>query len=252
MRIRLSAAMAVAGLALLAGGGALSGCVVVAAGGGAVAGYAVLAEDLSPEQQMRDYGVKAEVQAAWGNFNQELAHRLDATVFDGQVLITGRVPDRRWREEAVRRAHDVGGVRRVIDQMETGPDTHFIDSAKDTWITTQLRGELVADVDVKSINYSIKTADRVVYILGVARSQVELDKVIGHARTIAGVRRVTPFVQAINAPGERDVNGPPPGQEDTLPPDDDGDETEAAPPQPNAPAYAPPPARGTIKAESLP
>jgi osmotically-inducible protein OsmY len=235
--------------ALLATGAVLSGCVVAAAGGGAVAGYAVVAEDLPPEQQMADYRIKAEVQGAWGQFNQELAHRLTATVFNGQVLITGRVPDRRWREEAVRRARGVAGVRRVFDQMATGPDTHFIDSARDTWIATELRGELIADLDIKSINYTIETNDGVVYIMGFARSQAELNRVVGHARTVAGVRRVTPFVTVMNSPEDVDVNGPSSGADETLPPDDEGDEDEAAPPQRPS---SPPPSRGTIKAEPLP
>jgi osmotically-inducible protein OsmY len=247
LRIPFPAATAVALVALLGAGGVLSGCVVVAAGGSAVAGYAVLAEDLPAKQQLRDYAIKAEVQATWGNFNQELAHRLDATVFDGQVLITGRVPNRSWREEAVRRARGVQDVRRVFDQMEIGPDTHFIDSARDSWITTELRGELIADVDVKSINYVIKTTDRVVYIMGVARGQAELDKAIGHARTIAGVRRVTPFVRVMNPAGDQDVNGPAPGVDNgALPPDEDEDQDNSAPPR------AAPPAGGAIKSEPLP
>ncbi len=237
------AAIAAALAALLATGTALSGCIV-AAGGGAVAGYSVLAEDLSPEQQLRDYAIKAEVQASWGAYDQGLAHDLDVTVFDGQVLITGHVPDRRWKEEAVRRAENVKDVRRVFDEVEVGPDTHFIDDARDTWITTQLRSELVADVDIKSINYTIKTTDGVTYILGFARTEPELNKVVGHARTIAGVRRVTPLVRVLEA---ADVNGP--GEEQAMPPEEDVNQ--AAPADHEAP-YSAPPDRGTIKSEPLP
>lgn len=261
LRIPLSATMAAASIgAMLASGALLSGCVVVAVGGAGVAGYAVVAEDLPAKQQMRDYGIKAEVQAAWGQFNQELAHRLDATVFDGQVLITGRVPDRHWREEAVRRAHEVGGVRRVFDQASIGPDTHFIDSARDTFVTTELRGQLIADIDIKSINYVIKTNDRVIYVMGVARTPVELERVINHARNIAGVRRVTPFVRVMTAEQrvtppearpEPSSNEPP--LDDTGPPPED-DEDVGPPPasSPGAKPYSPPPAHGTVKEEKLP
>jgi osmotically-inducible protein OsmY len=237
------AAKAAAFAVLLATSMALSGCIV-AAGGGAVAGYSVIAEDLSPEQQVRDYAIKAQVQASWGAYDQQLAHHLDATVFDGQVLITGRVPDRRWKEEAVRRAQNVKDVRRVFDEAEVGPDTHFIDDARDTWITTQLRGELVADIDVKSINYTIKTSDGVTYILGFARTGPELDKVVGHARTVAGVRRVTPLVRVLEA---ADVNGP--GEEQAMPPEEEVNQS--APADHEAP-YSAPPDRGTIKSEPLP
>lgn len=231
----LSAAGSAALLALSLAGATLSGCVVVPVGG-AVAGYAVIGEDLSPGQQFRDVGIKAAVQAAWGAVSPELAHRLDASVFDGEVLITGRVPDRRRRAEAARLARRVAGVRRIYDQVEVGPDTHFIDSARDAWITTQLRSELVADIDVKSINYVIETSDGVVYLMGFARTQPELDRVIGRARTVAGVRRVVSFVRVLSA---ADINQPLPGDEDTLPPPGP-DEDEYGPP-PGARSYPPPP-----------
>lgn len=235
---RAAVAVAILGLVLPLAS-SLSGCVVAAVGGGAVAGYSVFAEDLSPEQQMRDIAIKTQVQQAWGAFNQDLAYRLDATVFDGQVLITGRVPNPHWRDEAVRRAWRVAGVRQVFDEVAIGPDTHFVDTARDTWITTELRSILIADINVKSINYVIKTSDRVVYLLGVARNQGELNLVINHARTVAGVRRVISFVRLI---GAAPMPAPPPGA--------------APPPPPGAPPNgAPPPPPGSpggaIKAQPL-
>jgi osmotically-inducible protein OsmY len=263
VRIPLSAAMAVVTIgALGATGASLSGCVI-AAGGSAITGYAVLAEDLSPEQQLRDYAIATQVSQAWGEFNQEMAHRLGVTVFDGEVLVTGHVPDRRWRDEAVRRAWRVGGVRRVYDEIGVGPDTRFMDAARDAWITTQLRGELIADINIKSINYTMKTDDGVVYIMGVTRTPLELTLVTGHARTVAGVRRVISFVHPLGArpamppppPGERmapppdERIGPPEGL--NGPPDDDGDL--AAPPDRAAPREPPPSGGGgTIKVEPLP
>jgi osmotically-inducible protein OsmY len=220
IHFRSAGGVAIATFVVLAPlGCSLSGCVAAAIGGGAVAGYSVFAENLSPGQQVRDVAIATTIKQSWGAFNQDLAYRLDATVFDGRVLITGRVPSRRWRDEAVRRAWRVAGVRRVFDETEIGPDTHFIDSARDSWITAELRGELVADVNVKSINYTVKTSDGVLYLMGFARNRAELNIVIGHARTIAGVRRVVSFVRLLGSP---EVNvpppTPPPAEEEPAPP----------------------------------
>jgi osmotically-inducible protein OsmY len=234
---RPSAAFAIATLGLMIPlGASLSGCVVAAVGGTAVAGYSVLAEDLPPAQQVRDVAIKAQVQQAWGRFNQALVDRLDATVFDGEVLITGRVPSRRWRDEAVRRAWRVAGVKQVFDEIRIGPQTHFIDSARDEWITTELRSILIADINVKSINYVIKTTDRVVYLMGFARNQAELNLVVNHARTVAGVRHVISFVRLLGTHA-----APPPGG---APP---------PPPPSSSAAEPPPPARpaGRIEAQPL-
>ena len=222
-----------------------SGCVAVVVGGAAVGGYAILASDLPARQQMRDFGIRAEVSGSWGQFNSDMPHYLDATVFDGEVLITGHVPDEKWHEEAVKRTWKIEGVKQVYDDIVVGPDTHFADSARDTWISTRLRGELVGDTQIKSINYTIKTTDGVVHIMGYARSKDELNRVTEHARAIPDVKKVVTFIRIITLtpPAEvRDAPRPPP-------PGDAG----APPPPPSGPPAANRPSNpsGSIQSEEL-
>jgi hypothetical protein len=69
---------------MLAMAPSLAGCIVAAAGAGAAGGYSVLAQELSPEQQVRDASIKAVIKQSWGNYNQEVAADLTATVYDGR------------------------------------------------------------------------------------------------------------------------------------------------------------------------
>src|SRR5205823_13414094 len=69
------------------------------------------------------------------------------------------------------------------------------DDAKDTWIATQVRSQMVVDPDIRSVNYAIDTANGSVYLLGSARSQVELDKATQVARYVPGVRRVVSYIE---------------------------------------------------------
>jgi osmotically-inducible protein OsmY len=73
------------------------------------------------------------------------------------------------------------------------------DSAQDIWIATQLKTKLLVDSEVSSINYSIETVNQVVYLMGVAQSQAEIDRVIGHAKNISYVRRVVNYVRVKDA-----------------------------------------------------
>ena len=249
--------------ALLAMSTSLSGCVVAVVGGGAVAGYSVIGQDLSPSQQIRDAAIKAEVQNSWGQFNNDLAHRLDATVYDGGVLITGQVPDEGWRGEAVKRAWRAQAVKQVYDNIAVAPETHFMDSARDTVITTRLRSDLVFDRAIRSVNYIIKTEDGVVYLLGTARGKGELDRVTNHARNIPNVRRVISYVRVWeDRPQDLPANGaqsasppaaePPDEQDDREPPPPPQNQPSNYPPPPNAPASSPPPpSSGTIQTEPL-
>ena len=47
------------------------------------------------------------------------------------------------------------------------------------------------------INYSVDVVNQTVYIMGVARSEAELQRVLGTARDITYVRQVVEFVRVV-------------------------------------------------------
>ena len=73
------------------------------------------------------------------------------------------------------------------------------DDSRDLWIATKLRGRLLVDDQISSINYSIDVVNKTVYVMGVARSTTELNRVLGHARQVSHVRRVVDHTRLIQA-----------------------------------------------------
>jgi osmotically-inducible protein OsmY len=78
-----------------------------------------------------------------------------------------------------------------------------VDFAKDTWITTQLRTKILTDTEIFDINYTVETVNGVVYLLGIAKTQEELDRVTDHARNINGVVKVVSHVRLKEDPARR-------------------------------------------------
>lgn len=217
---RLRHPKALATLLTLGAVAVLPGCVPLIIGaGGAASGYA-LGQEREPIDTARDVAIRSEASQSWAAYNFDLAHDLDATVYEGRVLLTGRVPSEEWRQEAVKRTWQVGGVKEVYDEIEVGPDPGTMQSARDTIATGRLRTELIADGDVRSINYTITTVNGVVYIIGSARSQAELDRVTDYARNLSNVRRVVSYVRI--RPGEPAAQpvaaAPPPSAAGAPPP----------------------------------
>jgi len=175
----------------------LSGCILplAAAGAGAAGGYATLGQERSASDQLKDVTIRSLVSQSWDQYSPDLPHNLDATVYEGRVLITGRLANEQLRQEAVQRAWKVDGVKEVYDEIEVGPETHFSDEARDTLISTRLKNDLVWDSQVKSINYTVKTENGIVYIIGSARTKDEMERVTGYARNIPNVRRVVSYVR---------------------------------------------------------
>ncbi len=173
---------------------ALEGCILAAGAAGVGGGYA-LTQERSISSTVSDAGIHAAIGASWKDYNVKLSEDLDNTVYEGRVLLTGDVPSEAWRDEAVKRAWKIDGVKEVYDEIQVGPEEGFRQDVGDDTITSKLKAQLVADADVKSINYTITTVNGVVYVIGSARSQAELDRVVDHARNIANVRRVVSYVR---------------------------------------------------------
>ena len=58
------------------------------------------------------------------------------------------------------------------------------------------------DRDIQSLNYSIDTVQNVIYLMGVAQDQEELNQVIEHGRTIPNVQRIVSYVKLAGEPLE--------------------------------------------------
>ncbi|MDP5370565.1 MAG: BON domain-containing protein, partial [Pseudomonadota bacterium] len=79
----------------------------------------------------------------------------------------------------------------VVDNDDIGVGIY----AQDSWITTQLKSKLLFGDDIRSLNYSLKTVGGVAYILGVAQSKEELDKVLDIASKTSGVTKVVNYTR---------------------------------------------------------
>lgn len=118
-------------------------------------------------------------------------------VRDGRVLLVGNVPTAEDKAEAGRRIVAIDGVIEVFNALEVGPRADWTGDDQDTVISQRLLSALTFDSEVKAVNYGIVTHNAVVYLMGTARSDWELERVIAHARNIAYVRRVVSHVRVV-------------------------------------------------------
>lgn len=186
--------LAMAGSALV-----LSSCAMVGVGVGVAAGTAAVQEG-GVSRALSDMRIQTEINERWFSSNVDMFTKLDLTVNQGRVLITGVVQDPQHRVEAVRLAWQPVGVVQVINEIKVADGEGFIGYAKDAWISGRLRTALILDADVESINYSIDTVQGSVYLMGFAQNQAELNHVIGIARTVPNVKQVVSYVKVAGAP----------------------------------------------------
>lgn len=186
---------------LAAGAASLGGCSAPAVVGGAATSVALAAA------QQRSFGtiiddttIRVQINHLLLQASEKLFRAVDIEVVEGRVLLHGSVTSPDDRVEAARAAWQAQGVKEVLNELQVTDRGGLLDYAKDTWIGTQLRAKLLADGGVADINYNIDVVNSTVYIMGLARSQAELDRVTNHARTIRGVEKVVSYVRVQNDP----------------------------------------------------
>jgi osmotically-inducible protein OsmY len=119
---------------------------------------------------------------------------LNLQVYEARVLVSGTVPNEDQRSDAIQLAWKAKGVREVINEIEVSTEGGVVNYARDTSISAQLNAKLLFAKDVQSVNYSIEVVNGNIYLLGVAQTQAELDRVLDIARNIGNVKRVVSHV----------------------------------------------------------
>ena len=185
-----AAALAVV-LALGAGG--LGGCAGAVVGGGAAVGTAAY-QERGLQIVARDLAVATKVRVAMLNAGEQYVIGVGVEVYEGRVLLTGTLANEEMRATAVSLTWKSEGVTDVINEIQIR-DSSLRDLARDSWITAQLKSKLTFDKKILAINYSIETVNGIVYLIGIAQNQRELDRVIAHARNIGYVRRIISHVR---------------------------------------------------------
>jgi len=177
-----------------------SGCVEAVVGGAAATGVAA-SQERGLGGAAGDLQIRTEINYLWLKHDEKMYTAVGLNVHEGRVLLTGKVPTPQARVDAVRLAWQAKNVKEVINEIQVEEPGGIGEYASDAWISNQLRARLLFDVDISSINYSVVTVDGTVYLMGIARSQAELDRVTTHARDISNVRRVISYVR-VRQPGE--------------------------------------------------
>ncbi len=171
----------------------LSACATTA-GASATAGAAAV-QERGLGGAIDDSAIYTKIWKLWLDTDPHLFLEVGLDVHEGRVLLTGIVDSPQNRLDAVRLAWQVENVRQVIDEIQIMDEGSVLDYTRDIWITAQLRAKITFDSEILAINYSIETVNKVVYLMGIAQGEAELNRVIRYARNLAYVRKVTSYVR---------------------------------------------------------
>ncbi|NQV46638.1 MAG: BON domain-containing protein [Rhodospirillaceae bacterium] len=166
----------------------------LAVGAGAATGVASV-QERGIKTVATDTRTAAQILGRWLDHDKMIPTRIGVEVYEGRALLTGIAASDLERANAVRLAWQVEGVSDVLNEIILGPPASLSEIARDSAITTELKSGLTFDKHVLAVNYSIETVRGAVYLIGIAQSREELDRVIARSRNTAYVRHVINHVR---------------------------------------------------------
>ena len=168
-----------------------SGCTVpgTIVGGVSRVGSAALSAP-GFEKRVNDAGLMVTLNRALLQEDDTLLLKIKIDALAGRVMLTGTVQDEVSHKTLQKIVGDTAGIRQVFDYVKVSEPRGFSKAARDGLISTRLRTAMMTDQAISAVNFIIRTHRGVVYILGIAPTEEEAQRVVNHARTISGVVEV--------------------------------------------------------------
>ena len=152
-------------------------------------------EERSFNNFVEDTIIVAQLKNAYFSNNEKIFFNVSVEVTEGRVLLTGSVEQIDERIEATKLAWSIEGVNEVINEIQISNDEGILDYADDLIMKTKINAKLLLDKDILNLNYSVEVVNGIVYLIGIAQSQDELNSVINVSENTYGVQNVINYVR---------------------------------------------------------
>ncbi|MGN7679070.1 MAG: BON domain-containing protein [Anaplasma sp.] len=171
-----------------------TGCNLFVAGAAVVTGAVVALQERSVGDVIDDAAILIKINKEL--FRYGIFSTVTVRVSEGRVLLMGTVDSPEKRLKAERIAWQQSEVKEVVDEIAVDKDEGTIrEFAVDSAISAQVKTRMMAHAGIKSVNYSVSTVGGVVYLMGIAQGQKELNSVVSIAKRVKGVKQVISYVR---------------------------------------------------------
>lgn len=170
-------------------------CVPLVVGTTAIVGTSII-DERQVGEQIDDSVIVMKVKNQFTNVDN-LFSVVGVSVLEGRVLLTGVVQNNEDKQQAAQLAWKVNGVKEVINEVQIG-SKELGDSTNDVLVASMARSKLLITPGIVSVNYVLTMENQVLYIIGIAQTQDELDKVLSVVSSVKGVEKVVSHITLKN------------------------------------------------------
>ncbi|WP_052190842.1 BON domain-containing protein [Chitinibacter sp. ZOR0017] len=193
MAVQLKRALTIGILAVSLG---LSACVPLVVVGGVAMGAWIGSDPRPTKTITEDTSLGANISAKIIDEFKERAH-VNVNTFNGQVLLTGEVPDAAAKARVEQLARSFSQTTRVFNDVVQAPPSSMADRLNDSQLSTRVKTAMLTNGgDAQAVHIQVITDRKVVYLLGMSSPQLA-DRAAQIAASVSGVERVVKLVQPL-------------------------------------------------------
>ncbi|CAH0532521.1 hypothetical protein VST7929_00351 [Vibrio stylophorae] len=166
----------------------LQGCAGVILAG--AAGTALVVSDpRTPQEQWHDQEIEMEVGRIVAKPEYRAKLRIQGVSYGGKVLLVGQSTERELLDHVIEQVRRVNRVQTVYNLVRLEQPLTLAQISEDTWITTKVRTQMLADERLKSMPIKVVTENKEVFLLGyIDKNQADI--AVDIARHVSGVKQV--------------------------------------------------------------
>ncbi len=167
----------------------VSGCAPAVVGGAATGAYKTGTDERTMGRMVDDKTITTKVNMDMVRDPLVKARKIDVDTLEGIVTLTGVVETQEEATRAVEIASQVAGVQRVDNNLQIGTKS-FGQSFNDKVIGSKIKGKLIKEPGIRSLNVDVDVERGVVTLTGIVHSSGNKARIIEIARTTAGTVKV--------------------------------------------------------------
>lgn len=170
-------------------------------------------EDRITEDQVTDLKISSFMLKQLIDTDNNLALDVGIDVWEQRMLLTGTLDSQESLNQVLGFASADPRLRQIYNEIkvvsteerderrqqsenrDSASDSGVQQTVNDYWLETKIKGQLLTNKDVRSVNYRWRSVQNTIYIIGRARSQEEMDLVLSVIRNTKGVKNIKTFIE---------------------------------------------------------
>ncbi len=150
----------------------------------------VIIDDRTFQDDLKDVQIAMSLREDFIEIDPKLGLDISPDVFEGKVLLTGALPNTELIQQILEKTWRTPDVKAVYNYIRIAEPPSLDIVNTDAAVSGAIRTQLTFTRHISSSNYKLIMENGTLYIMGIAKNQAELNRVLSVIKNTAGVNKI--------------------------------------------------------------